>query len=118
MFNLYCSGGLGLTARNHAWNRVTGERPRASLLARVQADAGEGPVATVRHRVLRLDALAARLLGLLNGTRDREALRDALMREPDLAPSLSTDAPGVRETIAANIERLLGRFAHGGLLEA
>ena len=121
LFNLYCSGGIGLTSRQDSWNRVPGDRPRAIRLARVQAAAGEGHVATVRHRVLRLDGLAARLLGLLDGTRDREtlieALRDALISQPDLAPSLSAAAPGARDTIANNLERLLRRFAQGGLLE-
>jgi methyltransferase-like protein len=122
LFNLYCSGGIGLTARKDSWTRLPGDRPRATPLARVQAAAGEGHVATGRHRVLSLDALAARLLMLLDGARDRdeltESLHDALRETPDLAPTLAADAPGTREAIAANIERLLGRFGQGGLLEA
>ncbi len=127
LFNLYCSGGIGLTSRQDSVDARTwacpGDRPRAIPLARVQAAAGEGhcgdrsapgPEARCPGRP---PAQASRRYP----TRDREtlieALHDALISEPDVAPSLSAAAPGARDTIATNLQRLLRRFAQGGLLE-
>jgi SAM-dependent methyltransferase len=55
-----------------------GKRPQASPLARLQAR--EQPlVTTLRHTTIRVDdELDRRLLTLVDGTRDREALRDEL----------------------------------------
>jgi hypothetical protein len=64
-----------------------GERPRVSALARVQAQRGE-LVTNLRHRAVRLeDELGRRLVTLLDGTRDREALAAELQTE-GLEPSL------------------------------
>jgi predicted O-methyltransferase YrrM len=59
--------------------RPAGENPCASPLARVQAERGEATVATLWHRALELgDADARRMLTLLDGTRDRAALCEAM----------------------------------------
>jgi SAM-dependent methyltransferase len=66
-----------------------GDRPRASPLARAQA-ARETPVTTLVGSVLALDAGGAALVALLDGTRDRPALRTALRERTglDLAPDV------------------------------
>jgi hypothetical protein len=94
-------------------------------LARAQAASGEGHVASVRHRSLGLDALSARLLVLLDGTRDSSALLMDLAAEiradPESAalPGLPGAGQGCSEPIApASLERLLGIFARAGLLVA
>jgi hypothetical protein len=94
-------------------------------LARAQAASGEGHVASVRHRSLGLDALSARLIMLLDGTRDRNALLTDLATEirtdPELATALESSGgvTGRSEQIApASLERLLGIFARAGLLVA
>ncbi len=125
LFNLYCSQGLGLSRRAATWPHQVSERPRACDLARAQAAGGEGHAATVRHRSLGLDPLATRLLGLLDGSRDRERLVAELAAiiaaEPDLSPGVTAAGKGRRDeasAIAANLERLLGVFARAGLLVA
>jgi hypothetical protein len=58
---------------------LAGEKPCASPLARYQAERGEFPVTTLWHRPLEVDgADARRMLTLLDGTRDRKALREAM----------------------------------------
>ena len=59
--------------------RPAGESPCASPLARYQAAQGEATVTTLWHRALDVgDNEARRMLTLLDGTRDREALRAAM----------------------------------------
>jgi SAM-dependent methyltransferase len=58
---------------------VAGEKPRASPLARYQAAGGEPMVTTLWHRALEIEGEEARrMLTLLDGTRDREALCQAM----------------------------------------
>jgi SAM-dependent methyltransferase len=118
LFNLYASQGLGLTLRTTSWPNRPGERPRAHALARAQAAFGEGHAATVRHRSLDLDPLAARLLTLLDGTRDRSGLESALLPEVRREPALAgtADAGRLETAVAAAVERLLAVFARNGLL--
>lgn len=125
LFSLFGSGGLGLCLRPSGWPTRVSERPCATRLARAQALWGEGHAATARHRVLALDHLSAHLLGLLDGTRDRPALIEALARriaeQPELAPSLSSpsrDPRQQRQALAENLDRLLRVYARNGLLES
>ena len=61
-----------------AYAETGGARPRASALARLQAEDAID-VTSLRHENVRIEEPAARrLLTLLDGTRDREALRAAL----------------------------------------
>jgi len=57
-------------------------QPIAYALARAQArriaDGAAGVVTSVRHEIVALDPLSVRVLALLDGTRDRPALLDAL----------------------------------------
>jgi SAM-dependent methyltransferase len=96
---------LGGFLEVHAWAGRTastpGERPIASPLARLQATTGSR-VASLRHRVIQLEAPDRVLLGLLDGSRDRAALAAGL------------DPPLDREALEA---RLRG-FAQAGLLLA
>ena len=78
-----------------------GERPLASALARAQARDGE-PVTTLRHGTIRVgDELDRRVLALLDGTRDRAALRAQL----DGVAGLDGDA------LAERLEAILDRIA-------
>jgi SAM-dependent methyltransferase len=80
--------------------------PHVSALARLEAAQGE-LVTTARHTGFRLDEdLGRRLIALLDGTRDRDALLDALQ----------ADAAMSREALAEELERRLERFARAGLL--
>jgi SAM-dependent methyltransferase len=82
-----------------------GERPEASPLARRQAAEGDR-VTTLRHRSVHLeDELGRRLIGLLDGTRDRAALA-AEMR------------PYAGDEVEAALERSLEGLARLALLVA
>jgi methyltransferase-like protein len=122
LFNLYVSQGVGLTQRMARWPNRIGARPRATPLARVQAASGEGHVASVRHRSLGLDALAARVLMLLDGTRDQDALLADLTAEiradSALAAALgpSGGEGGSDQVAPASLDRLVSVFARAGLL--
>ena len=79
---------VALHVRAPVYAAVAGERPRASALARLQAERAID-VTSLRHENVRMEEPAARtLLTLLDGTRDRAALRADLAAAggPDLAP--------------------------------
>jgi SAM-dependent methyltransferase len=85
----------------HAWAppvaAEAGDRPHASALARLQVAAGE-PAVTLRHETVRVDdERGRRLLALLDGTRDRRALAEALGLDERAAREL----PGRLEQLAA-----------------
>jgi hypothetical protein len=89
----------------------------------MQAEMGEGHLATFRHESLGLDPVSSRLVSLLDGHRDLEALVEALLKEAGSDPALG-NAMGVKAAgkkppkgeVRANVERLLQIFAHHGLL--
>ncbi len=60
-------------------NRAPSEKPVAFAAARVRAAAGFKSVANRRHELSLLNDLALRLIQLLDGTRDHEALTTALV---------------------------------------
>jgi len=79
--------GIGPRVDPPARGLVAGERPRASALARWQI-ARQPEVTTLLHAVVRIDDQAGQtLLGLLDGTRDREQIRRDLAAAggPELA---------------------------------
>ncbi len=81
---------------------VAGEKPRASGLARSQSRPG-ALVTTLRNQVVRItDEPTGALLGLLDGTRDRAAIREAF--------------PGALD--APSLDAALAKFAELGLLHA
>ncbi|MEO8690345.1 MAG: methyltransferase regulatory domain-containing protein [Solirubrobacteraceae bacterium] len=81
---------------------VAGDRPRASGLARSQAQPG-AVVTTLRNQVVRItDEPTAALLQLLDGTRDRAAILEAF--------------PGALD--APSLDAALAKFAELGLLHA
>lgn len=86
-----------------------GEKPAASLLARLMAQEG-GMVTTLLHTHLHLeDEQGRKFLQLLDETRDRHALTDAMAAEFPNDP---------RETIAAQVDGNLANFYRMGLLVA
>ena len=58
---------------------VAGDKPCASPLVRYQAAHGQSPVTTLGHRAIEIEGEEARrMLTLLDGSREREALREAM----------------------------------------
>jgi SAM-dependent methyltransferase len=89
-----------------ALSTVAPQRPRVSALARLEAAQGE-LLTTQRHTGIRLDdELGQRLITLLDGTRDRAALLDALRPDAAMSP----------EELAAGLESSLERLAGAALL--
>jgi hypothetical protein len=102
------------------------ERPVASPLARLQSKENS-EVVNLRHFNIRVDdPLSRQLLQLLDGTRDRAALLDALLElvESGTAAIETSVDETVRESakirafLAADINRKLGELAEMALLLA
>lgn len=99
------------------------ERPQASPLARLQA-AGNRPVVNLRHESRNLLDFDRAVLPLLDGTRDRPALREALLRAlrddaihiEDSSGTRLEDPEKASELVALELEKSLERFAGGCFL--
>jgi hypothetical protein len=102
--------------------RLAGPKPVASAVARVRAMAGR-PAANRRHEVARLTDLERHLLPLLDGTRDRVALADALAASVaagrlHLAQNGQpvTERSEVRTAVGAILDQALANIARQALL--
>lgn len=98
-----------------------GPRPRASALARAQLAEGHELVTTLQSSVVRLEDPATRaLLGLLDGSRDRDALAadlaEALSRVPD-ASGATVPAATWRQRLQGSLDAQLLKAAGLALLE-
>ncbi len=123
LFSLFAHQGVGASLHPRRF-APPGERPRATALAQVQAQAGLGHLATPHHTTLSLDPLAARLVTLLDGSRDLSGLVECLTPEvqaggyglagPGGAP---VSAERLQGQVRANCERLLALFRRQGVLE-
>lgn len=99
------------------------ERPQASVLARYQARY-DSIVTNLLHEKVEIDSrLGVALLGLLDGTRDRAALIEALAeiawREKLISPAEGASEwtrQQVREVVEQGIDASLNKFARTGLL--
>ncbi len=116
LLTAYASGGrrlVELWLRPPTFAAEAGARPFASRLARLQA-AGTNQVTNLRHEQVNLGPLEVRLLGLLDGTRERTDLVEALLQgfhEGEF--SISQDGRPVSEI--AQAREILGGFIAEGL---
>ena len=79
LLNAYVSSDLiEFHAVPMSFARAPGEKPVALVHARVNAAEGQAKVTNRRHEVVHLSDMNLRLVPLLDGTRDRDALADAL----------------------------------------
>jgi methyltransferase-like protein/SAM-dependent methyltransferase len=104
--------------------RIPGEKPVALTHARVHTAEGRDTVANRRHESVRLSDLARRLLPLLDGTRDRAALADALTAlavNNELSVQKSgkpiTNPTELREALGGVLGPTLNALASDALLE-
>jgi methyltransferase-like protein len=121
----YRSGLVQLHVQAPAFVLEGGERPSVSPLARSQAGQG-AVVTTLLHTSIEVrDPIGLHMLRLLDGTRDRAALRDDLLafvqqsgpfNGPDGAPI--SDHDEIRRILTDEIERNLRRIGRMGLLVA
>lgn len=123
LFALVAHQAVRMTLRAQRLSHEAAERPRATALARVQAESGIGHVATPRHTTIQLDDFSTRLIGYLDGARDSAELAERLAA--DIASGdlripggPEADSGQVAERVARNCERLLALFARYGVLEA
>lgn len=126
LFSLFAHRALRAHPSPRTYCRTLAERPQASGLARAQAAAGWGHVAGVHHTGLDLDPISTLLVGLLDGTRDLDALARTLAAE--LAAGTLPAPPGldpqrlgperIAPQVRAACERLLVLFARQGVLVA
>ncbi len=92
--------------------RAPSQKPEATALARLEAMRG-GEVTNLHSEPVKIEvALHRRLLSLLDGTRDREALARALADELE---SGRLSVPGIEPGKRAHWEGLLGREVDAGL---
>lgn len=123
LLQAYASGLVELHTYVPAYARKAGERPMASPMARFQARHGDF-VTSLYHTSMSVeDAMARQLLLLLDGTRDRAALLEALLtladeeaaaRRPDDRPRV--DPAQARILLAGELEKNLNKLARMGLL--
>ena len=110
------AGFLDLRGRLPRFATQPGVRPLASAVARAQLESGDR-VSTLLHGIVRIeDAMARKLLTLLDGTRDRRELRDALeaaVRSGEVKPAAASV-----EISDAELEAMLARLARLALLVA
>ena len=108
LLQLHAGGIVELHAYDPHMAADPGERPLASRLARFQAAQGS-VVITLQHKHALIESEPAlRLLRLLDGTRDREALLGEMAAA---APEVSRDA------LRPQLDQHLAHFARLGLLE-
>lgn len=108
LFSLAAWQALRMTPEARSYSQELPARPVAHALAQAQLRHGQPP-AGLRHTAVQLDAHAARLLQLADGSRDTMTLVAALQEELEhegLAP----------EAVAARCEQLLWVFLRNGLL--
>lgn len=108
LFSLTAWQALRITPQAQSWAHELPARPQAHALAQTQVRHDQPPAGR-RHTAVQLDAPAARLLALADGSRDAAALTAAMQHE------LQTEniAP---EAVAARCEQLLWIFLRNCLL--
>jgi methyltransferase-like protein len=124
LLNAYFASDLiELFASPVAFARTAGERPVALSHARLRAADGHAMVGNRRHDVVKLSDLSQRLVPLLDGTRDRDALADALTAAT-LVGDISiqkggqplTDPDEIRAALVATLGPALDALARDALL--
>lgn len=121
LFLLFAHQAVGMTPLERAFHNRIDARPRVHRLARAQAAAGLGHIATARHSSILLDPFSARLLESLDGTRDiaqltrqlTDDIRQGRVALPDLKPATPAQ---LQAQVRTNIERFLRLFARQGVL--
>ncbi len=112
------SGLVGLHVHVPRLAGKAGERPLASPLARRQLLSGDKAVTLLHTTVTVSDEVSRRLLLLLDGTRDRTALRDALAEQMDVRPGTPDERAAFLAAVSRQIDQCLERAAALGLLIA
>jgi methyltransferase-like protein/ubiquinone/menaquinone biosynthesis C-methylase UbiE len=122
LIRLYLAGLLGVQTVPSPFCRVLHEKPKTSALIGLQARSA-ARVVNRRHREVPLSGLDRMVLGMLDGTRDREALLDEGTRrvlsgslEMKRGTEVIRDPAVIRDILAAELEASLQRLASAAVL--
>ncbi|HEY9199317.1 MAG TPA: class I SAM-dependent methyltransferase [Gammaproteobacteria bacterium] len=121
LFLLFTHQAIGMTPLTRSLSNSVGQRPCAHALARAQAAAGIGHLATARHSTILLDPFTTRLVDCLDGSRSVTELVAQLSDDlhagrivlAGLGPATPTQ---LSEQVEANVRRCLRLFAQQGIL--
>lgn len=122
LFSLYAHRAVRLTLIPETFDHSIPLRPRAHALARAQAAARLGHLATVRHTTLEIDPLAGQLVQLMDGTRTLDELVADVVVYLAHHTARAVVRGGIPELppdgqLLAGCRRLVELFAQHGLLE-
>lgn len=115
LFGLFARGAIQARLYPRRMDRTLPGRPRVKPLVRLLVEDGHQQVPTRDHGNLDLDPLAARLIGILDGTREVAELTKAL--ETDWNPEQRRGAPKANSGMGRQVQGLIALFHRYGLLE-
>ena len=122
IFNLYANCLIQLSPQPLMRDNTLPERPSLNPLARIWVEHGARNIPTVWHQSLNTDVFSLRVLQLLDGQHSLAQLQERLFAEVQsgelVLAGVKRDAGNLKPLLKANLERLLGLFAHNGILGA
>jgi methyltransferase-like protein/ubiquinone/menaquinone biosynthesis C-methylase UbiE len=122
LFNLYANCLVQLSPQALNYDNTLTECPRLNSLARTWVEHGARNIPTIWHQSLNIDPFSLRVLQLLDGQHNRQSLETILLAELQAGkielPGIGRDTGKLRPQVSANLSRLLGLFAHSGILVA
>lgn len=120
VFSLFANGAVRLLPHIRESTKPDLERPCANRFTRELIKHGAQYTVTSEHGILPLDAFGVRLASLLDGTRTLGTLcvqlADAIRRDELAIPGPKPKGYRLEKQVQSNVERLVARFAHEGLL--
>lgn len=121
-FRLYCEQMVDFSIHPISCVTIPSDKPEVSKLARIQAANGL-PITNRYHHTVSFDLLGFKFAQLADGTRDREAIIDALVKEAQTdslnisqSGKMITDVETLEKIIRFRVEQLLHSFAANALL--
>ncbi len=104
-FRLYCSSMIDFVNNATSCVAIPSDKPEIARFARVQAANGL-PITNRYHHTVRFDILGFKLAQLLDRTRDRDAIVEALIKEAQ-TESLNISQDGKKITDKETLEKIL-----------
>jgi methyltransferase-like protein/2-polyprenyl-3-methyl-5-hydroxy-6-metoxy-1,4-benzoquinol methylase len=95
-----------MTASQTHCSSSVAAKPVASIVARAQVKGGRSLVTNLLHRPVKLGAFDAAVLSLLDGTRDRESIREFLTSSPVSHETTQSAQTPLTDRIAGSLTRL------------
>ena len=123
MLSCYSAAMVNLRAAPWRFATEAAQRPKATALARLQAERGQ-VVTNLRHEGVTLDESSRQMLRQLDGQRDRAQVLDT-MTDLVMSGALTiqqhgqrvTERAAVREALESAIDPVFAHFVHAALLE-